>query len=64
MTEVLSAYKAFDLDADEARAKTVLRGGSVMKIWLGRDKQIGRWSGGEGKAFVHTPRHFLLLDDI
>ena len=69
MTEVFSAYETLDIGADEARAKTILRGLGFSDEDLGREgKQIGRLSGGWrmrvmlGKALYINP-DVLLLDE-
>ncbi|KAF8800023.1 P-loop containing nucleoside triphosphate hydrolase protein, partial [Phlegmacium glaucopus] len=69
MTEVFSAYEALDVEADEARAKTILRGLGFSDEDLGKEgKQIGTLSGGWrmrvmlGKALYINP-DILLLDE-
>ena len=69
MTEVFDAYEALDVEADEARAKTILRGLGFSDSDLGREgKQIGTLSGGWrmrvmlGKALYMNP-DILLLDE-
>jgi ATP-binding cassette subfamily F protein 3 len=69
MTETFSAYEALDVGADEARAKTILRGLGFSDEDLGKEgKQIGRLSGGWrmrvmlGKALYLKP-DILLLDE-
>jgi ATP-binding cassette subfamily F protein 3 len=69
MTEVFSAYEALDVEADEARAKTILRGLGFSDEDLGKEgKQIGALSGGWrmrvmlGKALYINP-DILLLDE-
>ena len=62
MTEVFSAYEALDVEADEARAKTILRGLGFSDEDLSKEgKQIGALSGGWrmrvilGKALYLNP---------
>ena len=69
MTEVFSAHEALDVEADEARAKTILRGLGFSDEDLGKEgKQIGTLSGGWrmrvmlGKALYINP-DILLLDE-
>lgn len=69
MTEVFSAYETLDVEADEARAKTVLRGLGFSDEDLGEEgKQIVGLSGGWrmrvmlGKALYINP-DILLLDE-
>lgn len=69
MTEVFSAYESLDVEADEARAKTILRGLGFSDEDLGKEgKQIGALSGGWrmrvmlGKALYINP-DILLLDE-
>ena len=72
MTEVFSAYEALDVEADEARAKTILRGLGFSDEDLSKEgKQIGALSGGWrmrvmtvmlGKALYLNP-DILLLDE-
>lgn len=69
MAEVFSAYEALDVEADEARAKTILRGLGFSDEDLGKEgKQIGALSGGWrmrvmlGKALYINP-DILLLDE-
>ena len=69
MTEVFSAYETLDVEADEARAKTILRGLGFSDEDLGEEgKQIGGLSGGWrmrvmlGKALYINP-DILLLDE-
>ena len=69
MTEVFSAYEALDVEADEARAKTILRGLGFSDEDLSKEgKQIGALSGGWrmrvmlGKALYINP-DILLLDE-
>jgi ATP-binding cassette subfamily F protein 3 len=69
MTEVFSAYESLDVEADEARAKTILRGLGFSDEDLSKEgKQIGALSGGWrmrvmlGKALYINP-DILLLDE-
>ena len=69
MTEVFGAYEALDVEADEARAKTILRGLGFSDEDLSKEgKQIGALSGGWrmrvmlGKALYINP-DILLLDE-
>lgn len=69
MTEIFSAYQALDIEADEARAKTILRGLGFSDEDLGKEgKNIGTLSGGWrmrvmlGKALYINP-DILLLDE-
>ena len=69
MTEVFSAYESLDVEADEARAKTILRGLGFSDEDLGKEgKQIGALSGGWrmrvmlGKTLYINP-DILLLDE-
>ena len=69
MTEVFGAYETLDVEADEARAKTILRGLGFSDEDLSKEgKQIGALSGGWrmrvmlGKALYINP-DILLLDE-
>ena len=69
MSEVFSAHEALDVEADEARAKTILRGLGFNDEDFGKEgKQIGILSGGWrmrvmlGKALYINP-DILLLDE-
>jgi ATP-binding cassette, subfamily F, member 3 len=69
MTEVFSAYEALDVEADEARAKTILKGLGFSDEDLSKEgEQIGALSGGWcmrdmlGKALYINP-DILLLDE-
>jgi ATPase subunit of ABC transporter with duplicated ATPase domains len=69
MTEVFGAYEALDVEADEARAKTILRGVGFGDDELNKEgKQISGLSGGWrmrvmlGKALYVKP-DILLLDE-
>jgi ATP-binding cassette subfamily F protein 3 len=69
MSEVFGAYEALDVEADEARAKGILRGLGFSDEDLGKEgKEIGVLSGGWrmkvmlGKALYLNP-DILLLDE-
>ena len=69
MEEVFNAYEALDVEADEARAKAILRGLGFSDEDLSKEgKQIGVLSGGWrmrvmlGKALYINP-DILLLDE-
>ena len=69
MTQIFGAYEALDVEADEARAKSILRGlGFKDEEFLKEGKEIGALSGGWrmrvmlGKALFIKP-DILLLDE-
>jgi len=69
MTQIFGAYETLDVDADEARAKSILRGlGFKDEELLKEGKEIGALSGGWrmrvmlGKALFIKP-DILLLDE-
>jgi hypothetical protein len=69
MTQIFGAYEALDVEADEARAKSILRGlGFKDEELLKEGKEIGALSGGWrmrvmlGKALFIKP-DILLLDE-
>jgi len=69
MTQIFGAYEALDVEADEARAKTILRGLGFKDEELSKEgREIGALSGGWrmrvmlGKALFMKP-DILLLDE-